>query len=201
MTNVRCKGGKEIDLLAINPITKEKYHIESRVSTTFKLREKATMKENGTSHKNGLDYFKREKFEHQAVTTRIKELFGDLNYSKVLVVHDTEEPTKSFIQRALKKFGIYVLMKDIIADLKEEVKVKGSRDDIMRFVELIAFEDRELNKQIRKMLEQTAKEGGFSQNDVWKRLMKLMRIKKRTEFTKILKLKSKTSTQILREKQ
>jgi hypothetical protein len=86
MTNVRCAHGKEIDLLAINPRNGEKYHVESRISTTFKLREKATRKKNGTSHKDGLDYFKAEKFEHQAVLTRIKELLGDLNYSKVLVV-------------------------------------------------------------------------------------------------------------------
>jgi hypothetical protein len=34
MTNIRCKGGKEIDLLAVNPITGKRYHIESRVSTS-----------------------------------------------------------------------------------------------------------------------------------------------------------------------
>ena len=40
MTNIRLKGGKEIDLLAINPQSGEKYHVEVRVSTTpsFKLR-------------------------------------------------------------------------------------------------------------------------------------------------------------------
>lgn len=42
MTNIKCKGGKEIDLLAVVPITLERYYVESRVSTTFKLREKAT---------------------------------------------------------------------------------------------------------------------------------------------------------------
>jgi hypothetical protein len=41
MTNVKCKGGKEIDLLAMDPKTLEKYHVESRVSTSFKLRREA----------------------------------------------------------------------------------------------------------------------------------------------------------------
>jgi len=48
----------------------KKYHIESRVSTTLKLREKATKKKDGTSHKDGLDYFKKDKFEHSAVLAR-----------------------------------------------------------------------------------------------------------------------------------
>jgi len=33
MTNIMLEGGKEIDLLASNPITGEKYHIEVRVAT------------------------------------------------------------------------------------------------------------------------------------------------------------------------
>ena len=37
MTNVKCEGQKELDLLAVNPRTSEKYHVESRVSTSFKL--------------------------------------------------------------------------------------------------------------------------------------------------------------------
>jgi len=142
MTNVKCDSGKEIDLLAVNPTTGKKYHVESRVSTTFKLREKATKRKDGTSHKNGLDYFKEEKFEHEAVVKAIEGLFGDLNYERVLVVCDTEGPNDSFIEEAFKRYGIHVvLIGDIIADLIEEVKVEGSRDDVMRIVELIAFED------------------------------------------------------------
>jgi hypothetical protein len=76
MTNVRCKGGKEIDLLAVNPKTGQKYHVESRVSTTFKLKEEATRKGNGTTHRDGLDYFQKEKFEHPAVLERARNLLG-----------------------------------------------------------------------------------------------------------------------------
>ena len=43
MTNIRCKRGKEIDLLALNPSTKEKYHIEARVTRTgFKIKKHDT---------------------------------------------------------------------------------------------------------------------------------------------------------------
>jgi hypothetical protein len=34
MTNIRCRGGKEIDLSAINPNNRKKYHVESRVGTS-----------------------------------------------------------------------------------------------------------------------------------------------------------------------
>jgi hypothetical protein len=67
MANVKCKGGKEIDLLAINPKNLERYHIESRVSTTFKLRHKATFTKGGTCHKNGIDYISKEKFSDKHV--------------------------------------------------------------------------------------------------------------------------------------
>jgi hypothetical protein len=195
MTNIRCVHGKEIDLLAINPTNGEKYHVESRISTAFKLKERATRKRNGTSHKDGLDYFKAEKFEHQAVLARIKELFGDLNYSKVLVVYDTEKPTESFIPKAFKESGIQILlMKDIIADLKEQVKVKGSRDDIMRFIELIVFEERGEWKESLKQIEQAVKNAKHLPNDKRKSLLKASQTLK-----KGFQRDRKTSTRIFRE--
>ena len=166
ITNIKCEHGKEIDLLAVNPINGHKFHVESRVSTTRKLKEKATRRKDGTSCKDGLDYFKIEKFEHGAVLTKIGELFGDSSYSKVLVVHDTEKPVDLFIAKALEDFGIHVLLiKDIISDLKEQVKIKGSRDDIMRLAELIAFEEREEWKERMKPLVQAVKDVKRSQKD------------------------------------
>jgi hypothetical protein len=90
-------------------------------------------------------------------------------------------------------------MKDTIADLKEEVEVRGSRDDVMRFVELIAYEDRESNRLIRTMFEKEAKNLGLDKNELWSRLMQLMKTRKRAELLKLLKIDKKTSTQKLRE--
>jgi len=190
---------KEIDLLAVNPIDRRKYHIESRISTTFKLREKATKKTNGDTHRDGLDYFKAEKFEHRAVLTKIKELFGDSSYNKVLVVHDTERPISSFIEKAFENFGIHILlMKDIIADLKEQVKVKGSRDDIMRLVELIAFEEREEWKESFKIIEQGVKDAKHRlPEDEHRELRKAARTLKRRGGAKA---ERETSTRIFLEK-
>jgi hypothetical protein len=56
------------------------------VSTTFKLRDKATYTKDGRCHKNGLDYFQLEKFEHSKIKDKVKELFGDAEYHKCLVV-------------------------------------------------------------------------------------------------------------------
>jgi hypothetical protein len=119
---------------------------------------------------------------------------------KLLVVHDIEEPRDALIRKGIEEYGIIVvLMRDIISDLKEEVQVAGSRDDVMRFVELIAFESRESYRYIRKMLETEAKKTGLDKTELWPRLMKLMQINKRTELLKQLKIDKKTTTQTLRE--
>lgn len=83
--------------------------------------------------------------------------------------------------------------------MKEEDEVRGSRDDIMRFVELIVYEDREFNKLIRTMLEKEAKSLGLDKNELWSRLMNLMKTSRRAELLKLLKIDKKTSTQKLRE--
>ena len=57
MTNVMLEGGKEVDLLAINPVSGEKYHIEVRVTIekAFRLRLKDTQTRNGRKHRRGVD--------------------------------------------------------------------------------------------------------------------------------------------------
>ncbi len=56
MTNIRLKGAKEIDLLAINPKNSEKFHVEARVSTSHKLKKEETHTSDGRGHRNGLDF-------------------------------------------------------------------------------------------------------------------------------------------------
>jgi len=61
MTNIKCRGGKEIDLLAINPQTLKRYHVEARVTTTgFKILPFDTKVSRGEwkgrAHKRGLDF-------------------------------------------------------------------------------------------------------------------------------------------------
>lgn len=142
MTNIGLgKKKKEIDLLAINPRTGEKYHIESRVSISSfgKLRVHERKRSNKTSLRNGLNYFSREKFDNTIMVNGIREIFGNTNYSRILIVWDVED--ESVIDVAKEKFGIEIwYMEEILDELKEAIlqdKIKGSRDDILRTVELL----------------------------------------------------------------
>ena len=146
MTNIRCKGGKEIDLLAIDPKTSKRYHVEARVSTTFKLKLEATSTRSGKSRKDVLDHFVKEKFEHPHVLEKIHEILGNLPYTKWIVVWEAEGypvssiQTPSVVNEAKNKFGIEVhLIGDLLNRMINEIKVKGSRDDVLRMLELISI--------------------------------------------------------------
>ena len=137
MTNIRLKGGKEIDLLAVNPRTGEKWHVEARVSTTFKLRVKSTKTKNGRSHRDGLDYFYEEKFNHPTVKETVKRIFGSEDYKKVIVVWGVRE---NRVFEEAKKLDIEVwLIRELIEELKKQIKqsrIAGARDDVLRTIEL-----------------------------------------------------------------
>jgi len=139
MTNVRCKGRKEIDLLAINPRTNEKYHVEVRVGTSpgFQIRTKDTYTFKGRPHKIGLDYFKKEKFEHPYVASKIREIFSDSNYSKVLVAWAVQN--EGVIEKG-KELGIEIwLMTKILFRLIADEGIVGARDDILRTIEFMSL--------------------------------------------------------------
>jgi len=134
MTNIRCKGNKEIDLLAVNPIKPEYYHVESRVSTTFKLGENATYTKDGRCHRDGLDYFSKEKFEHPLVKEKIRELFGASKYRKWLVVWQVRN--ENLVMKALHEYDIEIYwIHELIANLRQQKLTSGSRDVVMRMIE------------------------------------------------------------------
>jgi hypothetical protein len=143
MTNIRCKGGKEIDLLAIDPVSNIKYHVESRVSTALPLCLVETTSKSGKSNKNGLDYFAREKFNHPYVVEKIKDYFGTQHYIKMIVVYavkncKTSEERKAFILKADEEYGIDVtFIGKMIESLSKHGETMGSRDDVIRLIELI----------------------------------------------------------------
>jgi hypothetical protein len=108
MANVPLRGGKEIDLLAINPITKEKFHVEAMISLSSRLRLKDTYTPKGRPRRIGLDYFIKEKFFHPTMVEAVNDIFGlEPEHQKVLVVWGF--PDKSFSEEARKhglKFSI-----------------------------------------------------------------------------------------------
>ena len=139
MTNIMLEGGKEIDLFAFDPITKERYHVEVRVATGrgFRLRLVDTQTKKGRKHRRGLDTLNEIKFSHPTVINAVKEIFGSGEYRKVLVVWAVEN--KSVVEQAKSLYGIEVWkMSDIIGELIQEVKTKAYRDDVLRTIQLIS---------------------------------------------------------------
>jgi len=139
MTNIMLEGGKEIDLLAFDPISNEKYHIEVRVATGrgFRLRLIDTQTKNGRKHRRGLDTLNDIKFAHPTVVSAVKEIFGSGEYRKVLVVWDVED--NSVIEQAKSIYNIEVWkIPDIMDKLVREVKTKPYRNDVLRTIQLIS---------------------------------------------------------------
>jgi hypothetical protein len=140
MTNIMLEGGKEIDLLAVNPVSGEKYHIEVRVAIGrgFRLRMIDSQTKGGRKHRRGMDTLNAIKFSPSIVTKAIAEIFGSSEYRKVLVVWAVEE--ESVIEQARKSYGIEIWkMSDILSELIKEVKTKAYRDDVLRTVQLISM--------------------------------------------------------------
>jgi hypothetical protein len=139
MTNIMLEGGKEIDLLAINPQSGDKYHIEVRVATGrgFRLRLVDTQTKNGRKHRRGLDTLNEIKFSHPTVVNAVKEVFGSGEYRKVLVVWDVED--NRVMEQAKSRYNIEIWkISDIISELMQEVKTKPYRNDVLRTIQLIS---------------------------------------------------------------
>jgi hypothetical protein len=138
MTNVMLEGGKEIDLLAVNPISGEKYHIEVRVTIekAFRIRMVDTQTKSGRKHRRGIDTLDAIKFK--PVKDAVTEIFGSKKYKKVLVVWDVED--KSVIEQA-KRFPYNIEIweiSDIMSELIQKVGTKSYRDDVLRTVQLVS---------------------------------------------------------------
>jgi hypothetical protein len=138
MTNIMLEGGKEIDLLAVNPISGEKYHIEVRVTIErgFRIRMVDTQTRSGRKHRRGIDTLNAIKFS--PVKDAVKEIFGSNEYKKVLVVWDVED--RSVIEQAKRhpyNIEIWKIL-DIMSELVREVKTKPYRNDVLRTIQLIS---------------------------------------------------------------
>ena len=145
MTNVMLGGGKEIDLLAFNPVSGEKFHIEVRIATGrgFRLRVKDTQTKSGRKHRRGLDTLNEIKFAHPTVVKALNQIFGSGGYKKVLVVWDVQD--NKVIEQAKNVYSIEVWkISEIINHLMKEVKTRPYRNDVLRTVQLISKTKAEL---------------------------------------------------------
>jgi len=138
MTNVLLQGGKEIDILAVNPNTGERFHVECRVTTTPAFRIRAIDSHSkGRMHRRGLDTLDREKFEHPVVKQKVQEIFRTGQYRKILVIWKAED--ESVIDIAKKDYAIEIWkMTDILKELAQTLGTKPHRDDVLRTIQLIS---------------------------------------------------------------
>ena len=153
MTNIQVdrEGQKEkyeIDLLAFDPENNEYYHIESSIRTTSKLRLKSKVysKKNYTVEK-----FYREKFANYLVEKHINGIIKNKPYNKILVVWDTQDDLKELNQKA-KNLGIKVIsLMGIIQSLSNHKKTSGSRDIVLRIMELVYLEKKWEKEVLKKI--------------------------------------------------
>lgn len=129
--NIRCGGQLEIDLLAINPVTLERYHIESGVSISgsySKLTDKPysqkELKERvkAAGQRRTVGYFIERKFGEKSVKKTLEEFgFRDGNYKKVIVSWGW---TKAAEDRAKAEnvvlWDFRILLKEIADKFKDE---------------------------------------------------------------------------------
>lgn len=136
MANIQLKHGDkyEIDLLAADLINEQYYHVESSVKTTHKLKFRATNEKNkGYSVESFLKKFNRYK-----IKTYVEWLFNNKPYHKVLVVWDKDVRE---LNEKCKPLGIEIRsLIGIIYDLSNHKITSGSRDDILRTMELVFLE-------------------------------------------------------------
>jgi hypothetical protein len=142
MTNIICKSRKEIDLLAIDPKTLDKYHIEAciSISKNFALKEE------------DLPYYQEKKFEHPIVREKVISLFGDSKYRKVFVVWNTKDNFTELPRIAEQNYGfeIWGLRGMILKFIQEKITI-GSRDEVLRTMELVGSMRQEERAFLKKL--------------------------------------------------
>ena len=143
--NIRCDGQYEIDLLAIDPVSLGRYHIETGVSVsqvfsklTAEKFDPVLLKErvHVARMRRTLGYFIEHKFGPKPVTDKLKE-YGFKKYTRVVVTWDSTPEAKA----AAAKAGIEIWdFQDIMRKIDETIRGKRSyfTDDTLRTIGLFA---------------------------------------------------------------
>ncbi len=154
--NIRCKGQFEIDLLAIDPITHERYHIESGVSVSgsfSKLTNKSFSEEDlkkrvkAAGQRRTFGYFIEHKFKSPGVINTLKDYgFKKDNYSKVIVTWGWKDD----VPAQAKKRGIILWdFRDIIHEIAHKFEDNRTyfTDDTLRTLHLFAAAAKQRNTE------------------------------------------------------
>ncbi|WP_022721174.1 hypothetical protein [Rhodopseudomonas sp. B29] len=143
--NIRCDAQQEIDLLAINPVTLERYHIETSVSGS-QVYSKLTNKEfdpallklrvQKPKMRRTLGYFISHKFGTKAILDKLSEYgFKDGAYKKVVVTWDWTPDAKATADaQNIELWDFRMLMRDIATSIQHS---RGYfTDDTLRTINL-----------------------------------------------------------------
>jgi hypothetical protein len=155
MTNIVLGGkrNREIDLLAFNPLSGERFHIEARVVTRGVVRIKDISTRRG-SQRLGLDTL-NDKFENSDVKSKVNQIFSSGEYRKVLVVWKVKNTEVINYARDVYNIEVWKIS-DILSQLMLEVKTKSYRDIALRTIQLIQLSSKGENIE-QKIVEKKMK--------------------------------------------
>lgn len=147
ISNIKCKSGNEIDVLAIDTKNNKKYHIEVSVHITGAFRKLSSKElEKGKSdealRKRTLKFFIESKFNNLKIKDTLKE-FGFLegNYDKVIVTWDVEKSEN--MDRLLSENNIKVWkIGDLLNEMITKIDTKFYSDDIIRTLQFLKLSDK-----------------------------------------------------------
>lgn len=145
--NIRCRQQFEIDLLAIDPVTGQRYHIESGVSVSgsySKLTakpfssEKLKIRVQTAGQRRTFGYFLERKFSNKNVLDVLADYgFTQGDYTRVIVSWGWEEDVPALAQKhKIELWDFRDLMREIAAAFQDS-KVYFT-DDTMRTLHLYA---------------------------------------------------------------
>lgn len=169
ITNIRCDGQNEIDLLAINPKTMARYHVEVTVSISSGFKkltakpfdpEKKKQRIHQAGQRRTVGFFEDVKFGKDTVTNRLSDYgFEPGNYTKAIATWDWTAEAEE--QAAAADIELWDFRR-MISDLADDVKKNRSyhTDDTLRTLSLFAKAIQEMDKVAPKA-QPKAGTGGF----------------------------------------
>lgn len=145
ISNIKCRGQYEIDLLAIDPITGGRYHIESGVSISggfSKLTAKTyspdmlKQRTEQASQRRTVGYFRDRKFTSPGVLSKLAQYgFSNENYERIIVSWGwTDEAKKQADEAGIKLWDFRRLMLDIAENASGR---EYFTDDTLRTLQLL----------------------------------------------------------------
>jgi hypothetical protein len=145
--NIRCDGQLEIDLIAIDPLTLRRYHIETSVSGS-QVYSKLTAKEfdpallkvrvQKPKMRRTLGYFIQHKFGSRAIVDKLSEYgFKADCHTKIVVTWDWTPDAKAAAEKAgIELWDFRAIMREIAHSIRS--KRSYYTDDTLRTINLFA---------------------------------------------------------------